>query len=599
MEYRENVAITDAGKDIACSCIKSEELREHMRKYMHEPEAIIAGSLKSLDEKLTMLEQLRKEAPRDRTEEIDSYLAQLNSALEMLRNVERDRGILLVSAMFYSEEDRGPDTFDGPFPAASLEATQRFMERYIEENPDDDWSESYWQIDLYTSEDLHEHQAAQPSLSFAATKDGELVFLRDERNRRTRRAHIENLWRNESRRFCASVKNIYTPWVPGDILKIDGRPFDHGPRFAIVLENDFEHIPGQIWCAGPSANFGAKDGALATGTYQDGFMNAFTPSVLYTVELYTGDLPDNCAFMLELSKKLRDDPDYGKQWSKGALGNDCLQPYRTPFNQSERDIRPEILEFLDSRAIKGYLLGIDYELTTPAAAFIVMRSHWMTLRQKLEGWQKILDNMPNCTIVRKHGAFFIPDFHAFLRNVIKQEHRRVALFKKGGSKSMFFFEDYTEGHRHPEGRLYGPYSSYEKCFGAIWEEFEGNNPALINIIRRRIDSDGTGNNEGSTILNAHGEILACFYICKDAWEEGGDVYDFESMWFDIPIPFSPGEIVYNLQCPERSFLSRSICRPGTPDASKRNCPHRPIETGMSKRLTGCSNGTVTPATQAT
>lgn len=253
MNNQASDGITDAGKDLVLSCIKSQELRDHMRKYLYWPAPIIAGSLKTLDEKRAMLEQLREEITPELIEDIDSHLAQLNSALDMLDNVERDRGILLLYVMFYNEEERDADALDGPFPTASWNAAQTLMKRYIEEYPDDDWSESYWKINLYTSEDLHEHQTAQPSLSFAATKDGELIFLRDLRNHRTRKSHVESVWRNDSRRFCANNEPIYTPWVPGDILKIDGRPFDHGPRFAIVLENDYEHtLRGQIWCAGPS-----------------------------------------------------------------------------------------------------------------------------------------------------------------------------------------------------------------------------------------------------------------------------------------------------------------------------------------------------------
>ena len=213
--------ITDAGKDLVLSCIKSQELRDHMRKYLYWPAPIIAGSLKTLDEKRTMLEQLREEVTSEFIEDIDSHLTQLNCALDMLNNVERDRGILLLSAMCYCEEERGTDAFDGPYPTASWEAAQNLMKRYIKEYPDDDWSESFWQV--------------ESSLSFTATKDGELIFLRDLRNHRTRKSHVESAWRNESRRFCDSNEPIYTPWVPGDILKIDGRPFDHGPRFAIVL----------------------------------------------------------------------------------------------------------------------------------------------------------------------------------------------------------------------------------------------------------------------------------------------------------------------------------------------------------------------------
>ena len=102
----------------------------------------------------------------------------------------------------------------------------------------EDWSESFWQIKLYTAEDLHDRPRAQASLIFAATMTGDLVFLSDRRNQRTPHQSIDHLPWNNSKHFCANGEVFYTPWSPGDIIKIDGRPFDHGPRFAIVLEDD-------------------------------------------------------------------------------------------------------------------------------------------------------------------------------------------------------------------------------------------------------------------------------------------------------------------------------------------------------------------------
>lgn len=555
MNNQANDSISDTGKDLVLSCIKSQELRDHMRKYLYWPVPIIAGSLKTLDEKRAMLEQLRMEVSSELTEDIDSYLTQLNSALDMLNNVERDRGILLLHVMFYNEEERDADALDGPFPTASWEAAQTLMKRYIEEYPDDDWSESYWKINLYTSEDLHEHQTAQPSLSFAATRDGELIFFRDLRNHRTRKSHVECAWRNDSRRFCANNEPIYTPWVPGDILKIDGRPFDHGPRFTIVLENDYEHtLRGQIWCAGPSIDRGVKEGSLSSGTFSDSLLDPFIPSALYTAERYTGDLPDDCAFMLELSQKLHDNPDYGKQWFEGSVGHDCLQPYRKPASQSELDIRPDVFEFLDSHSIKEHLQRIDYELTTPVAAFIVDRSHKATLQQKLEGWQKIIDNMPNCTMSRRNDTVNIPDFHAFLRNVIRQEQRKLAHFKRTDGQSLYFFEDYSWDRRDQDRCLYGPYSSYQKCFDAIWREFGGDNPKAIKITRRPIDPDEDYDANDMVVLNASGEVMSCDYRFEGEWDEAGTASDFEDMWFDIPTPFHAGDIVCNLQHPDEPMV---------------------------------------------
>ena len=173
MDSQADTVITDAGRELVCSCIKDDELRAHMFKHMGMVDGslcnIIGGSLRTLDEKRTMLEQLRKEVPSDYAEAIDSGLDQLNSAHDMLYNVDRDHGILLVSGMFYSKEERGHDTFDGPFPVASWDAAQTLMKQYVDDDPDEDWSESFWQIKLYTAEDLHDRPRAQASLIFAAT----------------------------------------------------------------------------------------------------------------------------------------------------------------------------------------------------------------------------------------------------------------------------------------------------------------------------------------------------------------------------------------------------------------------------------------------
>ena len=283
-------------------------------------------------------------------------------------------------------------------------------------------------------------------------------------------------------------------------------------------------------------------------------MNVFAPSALYTAERYTGDLPDDCAFMLELSQKLHDDPDYGKQWSEGSVGHDCLQPYRKPASQSAQDIRPAIFEFLDSRSIKEHLQRINYELTTPVAAFIVHRSHKATLQQKLEGWQKIIDNMPNCVISRRNDTFNIPDFHAFLCNVIKQEQRKLAHFKRTDGRSLYFFENYSWDQRDQGNCLYGPYSSYQKCFDAIWKELDGDDPKAIRITRRPIDPNEEHYVDDMVVLNASGEVMSCDYRFESEWDEAGTANDFEDMWFDIPTPFHAGDIVCNLQRPNKPMV---------------------------------------------
>lgn len=546
MDIKSRRTITDAGKELVCGCIKDEELRAYTFKHIGEPADsfcnIISGSLKTLGEKHALLEQLRKEVSADYAETIDSYLKQLDSALDMLDNIERDHGILLTSVVCYSEEEQATDTFDGPFPAASWEVAQELMKQYAIDSPDGDWSESYWEIRLYTADDLHIHPTAQPSLTFAATKEGELVFFDDRREQRIPRPCVERVFRNESRRFCANDEPFHMPWAPGDIIKFDNRPFDHGPRFAIVIEDDYEHMfRGQAWVAGPSRTYGVSEGSLGSKTFVDGIQDVFSPSALYTAERYNGDLPNNCAFMRELSERLHNDSNYGKQWSEGSIGHDCLQPYRKPFSPEAESIRSDILEFLDSPDIKEHLKDIDYELTTPVAAFIVDRSNEKTLRQKIEGWQKIVDHMPNCAISRRCDIINVPDFHALLRDAIKWERRAVTRFKQPEGH-LYFFEDRTK-REYEDDTLYGPYTTYDKCYEAIWKELEDEDPTSIEMTRRPIDPDEESPIEDSLMLNAKGEIMNC-RCCIDKEVEGEDPTSvFEFMWFDIPTPFHAGDII--------------------------------------------------------
>ena len=285
----------------------------------------------------------------------------------MLHNIERDRGILLLHVMVYNEEERDADALDGPFPTASWEAAQSLMKRYIEEYPDDDWSESYWKINLYTSEDLHEHQTAQ--LSVVCGHQGRRAHIppRSAQSPHSQIACRKRLAKRKQEVLRQQRTHLYAVGT-GRHPQNRRSPFDRRPRFAIVLENGYEHTaPGQIWCAGPSKDHGVKEGSLSSGTYSDSLLDPFIP----LPSTPPSAIPATCRTLrlyARASQKLHDNPDYGKQWSEGSVGHDCLQPYRKPANQSELDIHPDIFEFLDSRSIKEHLQRINYELTTPVAA---------------------------------------------------------------------------------------------------------------------------------------------------------------------------------------------------------------------------------------
>ncbi|MCD7982302.1 MAG: hypothetical protein LUF32_08340 [Clostridiales bacterium] len=114
-----------------------------------------------------------------------------------------------------------------------------------------------------------------------------------------------------------------TPFVPGDILRINCRPY--GPEtFCIVVgvgKETPESISG-IWCL-----YAAADGVIGIGKLGHGYFSLFKTvnpgfprkyvhfseddfyemsviAPLYAAETYTGELPESCAFMKPLQSLL-------------------------------------------------------------------------------------------------------------------------------------------------------------------------------------------------------------------------------------------------------------------------------------------------------
>lgn len=68
----------------------------------------------------------------------------------------------------------------------------------------------------------------------------------------------------------------------------------------------------------------------------------------------------------------------------------------------------------------------------------------------------------------------------------------------------------------------------------------------------KIDEDYDVND--MVVLNASGEVIPCDYRFEGEWDEAGTASDFKDMWFDIPTPFHAGDIVCNLQRPDKPMV---------------------------------------------
>lgn len=79
----------------------------------------------------------------------------------------------------------------------------------------------------------------------------------------------------------------------------------------------------------------------------------------------------------------------------------------------------DIYSFFNSKDIAEHLRKLEYEFTTPEAAFLVWKNHTMNLKEKHAAWKEIIRTMPNCSMPERPNMREIDDFHEFLRTYMK------------------------------------------------------------------------------------------------------------------------------------------------------------------------------------
>lgn len=62
-----------------------------------------------------------------------------------------------------------------------------------------------------------------------------------------------------------------------------------------------------------------------------------------------------------------------------------------------------IYEFINSRDVRKYLLEINYQFTTPEAAFVVYWSK-KPVKDKIRAWEEIIRTMPDCVVQEPEDA---------------------------------------------------------------------------------------------------------------------------------------------------------------------------------------------------
>ena len=91
----------------------------------------------------------------------------------------------------------------------------------------------------------------------------------------------------------------------------------------------------------------------------------------------------------------------------------------------------DILHYINSSDVRHYLEEINYSFTPVEAAWIVAQCERITLQDRHDAWQEIIDTMPDCRLesiahYSKNGLF--DSLHTVLHKLIMIDNRILSDF---------------------------------------------------------------------------------------------------------------------------------------------------------------------------
>lgn len=299
--------MNDALRREILSLIEAPELREYLaeladnlpcRSYAE----IIAGAPTDLWKKQSLLSKLLTVTSSKDKGYVPELLQCLEAAIDALEQAEKLGIILSVELRGHDEQKRCTDCIDGPYLVKNLQEAQSAIRTYRAANNGDDWSTLFWDIELYDlSESIDPDGFRQPTYTFVCSSEGVPQYFFPKL-----KPHEKRPWHQQP--FCSNDLDIPVPYQPGDILRIDCRPYEPTVFYCLIIQ--VRSGCCGIWCLFPNKDGSIGQGALKHGHYHeyDFFPQVLSP--LYRAQVFNGELPRKCQFMKGLSEKIQANPSY-------------------------------------------------------------------------------------------------------------------------------------------------------------------------------------------------------------------------------------------------------------------------------------------------
>ncbi len=205
--------------------------------------------------------------------------------------------------------------------------------------------------------------------------------------------------------------------------------------------------------------------------------------------------------------------------------------------------------FINSRDVRDHHRRIGYEYNAAEAAWLVYQSQDANYRDRHEAWTWIIENMPDMKFdcLRKYDPYKDTSVHETLKAYMELEDKFVAEFKAGGE----WVYSYSELSKSVDGGYSyfdrsGVFSSWDECVKYAVSDADPEYTRSIEVYRDILNDGKNVRRHGSIEIDLKGEILCVNQECNDVTpqDEAHLQTLFEDMWFEFPVPFKKGDMVY-------------------------------------------------------
>ncbi len=192
----------------------------------------------------------------------------------------------------------------------------------------------------------------------------------------------------------------------------------------------------------------------------------------------------------------------------------------------------DVYKFINSKDIREYLKKINYEFTPVEATWLIWQCEHVTLKEKQNAWQKMIDTMQDCPIDCSFKK--INSLHKFLKDTIALENKTIETFTKNEKDTIYNFYinfSYAYDYNHKK------YSTYDDMLKDIKNVAKNYKRKIsdFNLCKEYPNK----NNLINLFMHPNFEIKSV------ESEELHDKIDsiFMDMCFSFPTPFKQGDIV--------------------------------------------------------